>query len=364
MQQLAELQVDICGMAETNTAWQHPYLRSEFNAAIQASGIRISKVHFASPSRDVDDVPSKETFQAGGSITATLGAWTTTVFGSEIQDPSGLGRWSGVNIRGRKNNILSLITGYRSCSGSKFTAPLGSTFNREYEYLRNTAGITNPNPRLQFLKDVEHEIRTLQESGNMILLMLDANGVLHKDAKLMELIERLQLHDMHHHDPAPSTYIGSTDRRIDFMFGCTKTREAMITSGTLSYIEGPQSDHRGLFVDLDPQLLLQHNAYDNTLQNPVLRPLKSGNPELVAVYHEKMIKYYDNHNMINRINHLYEEHTAMNDEEVRLALEKWDKDQGRAMFHSEKCLRRSGGKTTGLPLSVTQASSVDIGDSV
>jgi hypothetical protein len=240
-----------------------------------------------------------------------LAAWTTTVFGSEIQDPSGLGRWSGVNIRGRKNNILSLITGYPSCSGSKFTAPLGSTFNREYEYLRNTAGITNPNPRLQFLKDVEHEIRTLQESGNMILLMLDANGVCTKTQNLWSSSNDSNFTTCTTMILPRLTYIGSTDRRIDFMFGCTKTREAMITSGTLSYIEGPQSDHRGLFVDLDPQLLLQHNAYDNTLQNPVLRPLKSGNPELVAVYHEKMIKYYDNHNMINRINHLYEEHTAM-----------------------------------------------------
>ena len=79
MQQNAELQVDITGMAETNTAWQHSFLRHEFHAAIQASGISLSNITFASPSPEVDHVPPNETFQAGGSLTATLGVWTMAV---------------------------------------------------------------------------------------------------------------------------------------------------------------------------------------------------------------------------------------------------------------------------------------------
>jgi hypothetical protein len=246
LQQLDAIKVDISGLAETNSAWQHPYLRYEFNAAIKASGIRLSKVSYASPSQDVDNVPTTETFQAGGSITATLGSWTTAVFGSEIYDETGMGRWSGIHLRGRYNNTLSIITGYRSCCGSKFTAPLGSTFHREYEHLRTRHGMDQPNPRLQFVKDIEQCIRKLQDSGNMVLLMLDANGTLSNDINLSKMAERLQLHDLHSQDPAPSTYIASSDRRIDYMFGCSRTRDAIIASGTLSYIEGPQSDHRGL----------------------------------------------------------------------------------------------------------------------
>lgn len=345
MQHLAELQVDICGMAETNTAWQHSFLRQELRSAIRASGIGIAKVIFGSPSHDIDNIPPTETFQAGGSITATLGPWTSAVFGPEISDITGLGRWSGIHIRGRHSNTLSIITGYRSCSGSKFTAPLGSTFHREYEHLRlNNAQKVHPNPRLQFLKDIEETIQTLTDKGHMILFMLDANGVLDKDFHFRAMVERLQLYDMHSTDPAPSTYIGSSDRRIDYMFGCRRTRDAMTKSGTLSYIEGPQSDHRGLYVDLDPQAILHHNAHDNTLQNPVLRPLKSGNPELVATYHKNMLRYYNHHNMVHRINHLHKHHSSMTDDAVRSALETWDRDQGRAMAHSEKQLRHRRGK--------------------
>lgn len=337
MQQLAEIQVDIIGMAETNTAWQHSFLRHELHAAIQASGIRLAKVNFASPSYQVDNLPPTETFQAGGSITATLGTWTTAAFSPEILDMSGMGRWSGIHIRGKHNNILSIITGYRTCSGSKLTAPLvGSTFHREYEYLRTAKGHEQPNPRLQFLKDIEQSIQNLQDSGHMILLMFDANGVITSDTKLCEMVERLNLHDLHQNDPAPSTYIGSNNRRIDYMFGCTKTQAAMIHSGTLSYIEGPQSDHRGLYVDFDSTALLHHNAHDNTLQNPALRLLKSGNPEIVAKYHERMLQYYENHNMVQRITHLHNHHLEMTDLEVRQCLEKWDRDQGRAMKHSER----------------------------
>ena len=217
----------------------------------------------------------------------------------------------------------------------------------EYKYLRTTKQQAQPNPRLQFLKDIKQSIRKFQDSGNMILLMLDANGVIASDTKLREMIEWLQLHDLDSNDPAPSTYIGSSNRQIDYMFGCSKTKASMIHSGTLSCIEGPQSDHRGLYADVDLMMLLCHNANDATMQHPALRTLKSGNPEVVATYQACMLQYYDHHNMVQRINHLHDHHLAMTDDEVRLGLERWDRDQGRAMSHSENILDVRAEKITG-----------------
>ena len=42
--------------------------------------------------------------------------------------------------------------------------------------------------------------------GNAILLMLDANGSLENDTDLQNLQAQCELHDIHRHDPAPSTY--------------------------------------------------------------------------------------------------------------------------------------------------------------
>jgi hypothetical protein len=78
--------------------------------------------------------PPHETFQAGGSLTVCLGKWTTCIYGKDIQDVSGLGRWSGVTLRGKQENSVSLITAYRTCAGTRQTAPLGSTFHREIEF--------------------------------------------------------------------------------------------------------------------------------------------------------------------------------------------------------------------------------------
>ncbi len=48
--------------------------------------------------------------------------------------------------------------------------------------------------------------------------------------------------------------------------------------------------------------------------------------------------------MVHHINHLYKHHNDMSDDEVQCRLEKWDQDQGSAMAHSEKYLRRKCGK--------------------
>jgi len=343
MTNLADLQADIIGLAETNTSWQHGFLRQSFSAAVRKHGSTIAKISFASPSKHIDDIPVSETFQAGGSTTIILGPWSTACFGKDIQDPTGLGRWSGIHIRGKCGNTLSVITGYRSCAGSHKTAPLGSTFHREYEFFRSnsttTAGSTI-NPRLNFLRDLEGLIHKLQDEGHSIILMLDANSVLSSEIHFRDTMDRLNLTDLHRNDPAPSTYIGAEDRRIDYIFGCTRVAETLIATGTLSYLEGPQSDHRGLYVDINAISLLHHDANNNHIQPPQGRQLRSGNPEIVATYHESILQYYKAHTMVERINHLHANHQNMTRNEVRRLLETWDADQGRAMQSAENAVSR------------------------
>ena len=61
--------------------------------------------------------------------------------------------------------------------------------------------------------------------------MLDANAVMTQDRHFQELIERLQLIDLHENDPASSiTYIGASDQRIDYMFGSPRVVSARLAS--------------------------------------------------------------------------------------------------------------------------------------
>ena len=77
-------------------------------------------------------------------------------------------------------------------------------------------------------------------------IMLDANSILDDDQHSSDFANVCTLFDLHERDPASSTYIGAPARRIDYIFGTHGVKERTICSGTLSYYEGPQSDHRGL----------------------------------------------------------------------------------------------------------------------
>ena len=122
------------------------------------------------------------------------------------------------------------------------------------------------------------------------------------------------------------------------MLGCPRVAESVSRQGSLAYKkEGPQSDHRGLYVDLNFELLLGINE-PQSIERPSTRLLNSGNPELVSSYLEGMRRYYVDHRMSDRIDTLYKEHSTMTQLQVRKHLTAWDNDQGRAMKHAETTL--------------------------
>jgi hypothetical protein len=328
--------VDVFGMAETNVGWQHQHIQASFRGSIRRQ-LKVGKVTFGSPSHQTDPLGARETFQAGGVLQVVRGNLTTTVFGSPIQDTTGLGRWSGFTLIGKSEQKLSVITGYRTCRGSIASSPLGSSYHREYVFFKER-GYKSPQPRKHFIDDLAVVIRHLQDQGHSILLMMDANSVLELDNQLTVFLESHDLRDLHFDTPASSTYINSDNRRIDFMFGCPRTMAARTRQGTLSYFEGPQSDHRALYVDLCLSQLLGTESFDQVLPTGPSRWLRSGNPESVTIYVEQLHKYYATHRMKERIDQLWETHQTLTRSQVRRLLTAWDEDQGRAMRAAESQL--------------------------
>ncbi len=115
-------------MSESNSGWQHQHLQSDFKACMKRQ-FQYGKSVFGLIAKEVDPLPAKETFQAGGTLQVVRGKLTFSVHGSTISDPSGLGRWCGMTFIGKESHKLSVITAYRTYKGSIQTAPLGSTFH-------------------------------------------------------------------------------------------------------------------------------------------------------------------------------------------------------------------------------------------
>ena len=153
-------QVDVVGLAETNTCWSHSHLQADFRSSARKH-FRQTRVAFASPDPTIDQCHVKETFQAGGSLTVATSNTVPFAHGAVLLDPLGLGRWSGMTFRGKGGNHLSIITAYRTCSGSINRSPLGSTFVREYAYFRSQ-GHKNPNPRRIFFTDLSAYISEIK----------------------------------------------------------------------------------------------------------------------------------------------------------------------------------------------------------
>jgi hypothetical protein len=198
-------------------------------------------------------------------------------------------------------------------------------------------GENNSNPRKHFIEDLTRLILHQQDLGHEILLMLDANDTLETDTGIQSLLTRCNLNDIHRHQPATSTYIGSANRRIDFVFGSAKVDQNVTRSGTLQYNEGPQADLRGLYVYLMLPAIFDHTI--PPLATSTKRLLHNGNPETVETYLNSVNNYYHEHNMVQRISQLFKNHKDMHRDEVRKALIKWDLDQGRAMISAELSLR-------------------------
>ncbi len=296
---VSALGADIIGMAETNSAWTHFHLRQTFHASARKQ-YHSHKVSFSSPSAEVDPIPEKESYQSGGTLTLATNNLVPMALGDNHNDQSGLGQWSTITLRGQEDRLFTIITAYRVCQGNIQSSPVGSSFSREYVHHKQN-GASKPQPRTIFLKDITAIIQKLQHQSHAMHLMMDSNGSLTDDNNLQQLLTDCNLSDLHAHAPSPSTYIGSSQQRIDHMLGCPQTYLALTSSGSLSYTEGPQSDHRGLFIDLSMQTLLKRTIATPSILSSPSRSLKSGNPEAVATYHEEMLKYYAEHKMVTRL---------------------------------------------------------------
>ena len=152
---LQSLHVNVAGLAETNTCWSHPHLRDNF-VSVARQYYRQNKVVFGSPKANCDPIPSNESFQPGGTVTFLHGTLVSRLSGPDVQDPSGLGRWSGVTLAGRNNQHLTILTAYRVGSNSIRNASLGSALAREYHYFAaDTSQTVNPRRLGLFLRDIK-----------------------------------------------------------------------------------------------------------------------------------------------------------------------------------------------------------------
>jgi hypothetical protein len=111
-------------------------------------------------------------------LTTICNNWTSRIL-EKGSDPYGLGRWSFFILQGKGKVEIAIITAYQVCSAT-LTSLGPTTYARQQERLlsnnlREADILTQPNPRRQFILDLQAWVEHLILMNHDIILSLDAN---------------------------------------------------------------------------------------------------------------------------------------------------------------------------------------------
>ena len=228
------------------------------------------------------------------------GNLTGRISSTEADDE--LGRWNHVRIKGNQGIHVSIITAYRVCKTSISTTGPTTAFRQQYSILR-ARGIIQPNPRMQFLTDLQAFIQQLQDKGDRIMLLGDFNTDMDhplESQALRNMLTELHLTDImtFHHPTLTPVSTRHPGRRIDAIFTCPALTQRIKRCGKGVYGMFVDSDHRPLYLDIPATALLGQTPPELHTPNP--QGIHSNNPQECSRYIFRLNQYLELHDVFNR----------------------------------------------------------------
>ena len=183
------------------------------------------------------------------------------------RDPSGLGRWSWMKLKGPEFNVR-IISAYRPVLN---TGP-ETVYSQHERYFHQKQ---NEDPREDILQSLHSTISDWTQQGDHIILCMDANEDV-QSTRLKSFINNLGLHNtiLSQHPNPPATCDKNSQRQsIDAIW--TTPGLCPLQSGYLPFGEGCPSDHGVLWIDLPKDYFLGDSP---KLALPRPRHLKASDP--------------------------------------------------------------------------------------
>jgi hypothetical protein len=239
--------VDIFGFSETNLDWLRHAIRDKCG--------KVCNDFYGTSllSTSTSSLRSNRNCKPGGTCTGLTQQYCGR-YQNSGSDPHGLGRWSFIRLHGKDGKSINIVTAYRVCRLTIGKTDTSTAFHQEWHLLR-LSGDPHPDPRRSFITDLTNEIELWKSEGVNVILGGDFNENLGETIDgLAHLVSTCQLTDVHAHfhgiEGEPSTYVRG-NRRLDYV---------LITEGVLPFVRACgidpffttiNSDHRGLFLDID-----------------------------------------------------------------------------------------------------------------
>ena len=203
--------------------------------------------------------------------------------------------------------MLTIITAYQVCKasnpGTNTAAEQQRTrlIQREQGKPRKKSTL---DPRKAFIHDLDEFLKSIHEENHEIILMMDANECMHEKAsKIRNVITKHGLTDIHRlnhgeHDPQEWNTYNRGSKKIDFIFGTTGVVEWTTRCGIEEFNARIQSDHRGLWIDVDLEAILGGKIPD--LTPPQQRGVTGKDPKTTRKFRRELRKYLVDHKFNER----------------------------------------------------------------
>jgi hypothetical protein len=273
--------------------------------------------------------PFLSTYQPGGTLTAVCENWVSRVI-SKGGDPFGLGRWSYITLRGKENTKVTVVTAYNATPSPGECTYYHQQMRVLSRLHREQNNLVPPEPRQQFILDLQSWLESLVQEGHQLVVAMDANTVYDPDqegnrhhleyqpdkltvdathdGKLATLVATCNLcfplACQHTTRPFPASHIMGRNQ-IDYIFVSHTLLPAVQRSGVLSHQSLLRGDHRPYYIDLDPAILFSDPAY--MIEPASVRQLCLQDPRIVKRYQQTLHELLDSHNVFHRLEKLQQQ---------------------------------------------------------
>jgi hypothetical protein len=245
--------IGIATLCETNTTWNNKNIMKATEVAKQTTNNCLLSATSSEEIKLTD-------FQPGGTACLLLNH-NTGYCVEKIQDKDGLGRWSGFKLKGKNNKTIIILSAYRPTK----SRDLGDNtcYSQQWRLLRSKHQ-REPRPREVFVTDLIKLITEWENNNFEVIIGADMNeSCVKAKSEVTHLLNKTTLVSLLNIDDPPATYTRGS-QCIDFMFGTPNIKRATERHGYLQFYKGAwDSDHRGLFVDLNIDKL-----FDVPIQTP------------------------------------------------------------------------------------------------
>ncbi len=327
-----DVEADVLCLQETNINWS-PEILQTARSILNKSNYRTTKTAYSVSSEATDG-----TYQPGGTMTSVLGRWTARTTNSG-QDKSGLGRWSYVELTGRRNTRFIILSGYR-VNPQRPKLGANTIYDQQYRLLLHK-GQTQPNPRQQFVEDLTEQVKIWRKENVEVLLCLDTNEDVTKLSfknSIGTLIAATDLKDLHAHQhpqwPRPATYQRGVNT-IDICLASPGYVKALTKTFILPFHYPPTmpGDHRTIGVEFNSAVLFGY-ADLPPVRHFSIRGTNSNAQTKVTLYSKKVAYEWDRQNIQERLNELMQKASFSEDDHEEL--EQIDKDLTKIMVQADQ----------------------------